>query len=154
MIYPRLYGKFGFSTPLPRHCFNTKSPLISCFSRTEQRRGRGHKAPGCTRDVEATAKPRQQQCIIVSGCLLIGQGDEQLKSLHIQGVFCLSAEWLVNVQILPATQQIAIVFFFGCWVRKIYKLILCRVYTAVALKDHSMQVSYEERFHVWLLSQK
>lgn len=49
----------------------------------EKRRRRGHKARGCTGDVEATAKPRQQQCITVSGCLLRGQGDEQLKSLHI-----------------------------------------------------------------------
>ena len=47
----------------------------------EQRKRRGHKTQRCTGDKEAAAKPRQQWCIIVSGCLLIGQDNEQLKVL-------------------------------------------------------------------------
>lgn len=45
----------------------------------EEKNKGGHKTRGCTGDKESTARPRQQRCIIVNGCLLIGQGNEKLK---------------------------------------------------------------------------
>lgn len=41
--------------------------------RVQKKKGRGHKARGRAEDVEPTAEPRQQWCIIVSGCLLKGR---------------------------------------------------------------------------------
>lgn len=54
---------------------------------------RGHKARGCAVDGEAAARPRQKRCIIVSGCLLIGQADETTADFMSHSQLSDSAAW-------------------------------------------------------------